>query len=75
MTIEKINNSIVFNIEETQYVFPINSIYTINIGDIITVRLKGNRRNLFSFNYHEVTNVTATDVDDFINNLNNLMFK
>lgn len=75
MLIENFNNTIVFDKENIQYIFPINSIYIISIGDIITVRLKGNRRNLFSFNYREVTNITASNIDDFIFQINSLIFK
>lgn len=74
MTIENINSSIVFSKENIQYIFPVNSIYIINIGDVITVRLLGNRRNIFSFNYNEVTNITASDVNDFMNKINSIIF-
>lgn len=74
MEITNINNSIVFDKENIQYIFPVNSIYIINIGDVITVRLLGNRRNIFSFNYNEVTNITASDVDDFMNKINSIIF-
>ena len=75
MTIENINSSIVFDKENIQYIFPVNSIYIINIGDVITVRLLGNRRNIFSFNYNEVTNITSSNVDDFMNQINLIIFK
>ena len=75
MTIEIINNSIVFSKDNIQYIFPVNSIYIINIGDVITVRLLGNRRNIFSFNYNEVTNISASNIDDFISQINSLIFK
>lgn len=74
MEITNINSSIVFSKENIQYIFPVNSIYIINIGDVITVRLLGNRRNIFSFNYNEVTNITASDVDDFMNKINSIIF-
>ena len=74
MEITNISNSIVFDKENIQYIFPVNSIYIINIGDVITVRLLGNRRNIFSFNYNEVTNITASDVDDFMNKINSIIF-
>lgn len=74
MTIENINSAIVFDKENIQYIFPVNSIYIINIGDVITVRLLGNRRNLFSFNYHDVSNITASDVDDFMDKINSIIF-
>lgn len=74
MEITNINNSIIFDKENIQYIFPVNSIYIINIGDVITVRLLGNRRNIFSFNYNEVTNITASDVDDFMNKINSIIF-
>lgn len=74
MLITNISNSIVFSKENMQYIFPVNSIYIINIGDVITVRLLGNRRNIFSFNYNEVTNITASDVDDFMNKINSIIF-
>lgn len=74
MLIKNISNSIVFSKENIQYIFPINSIYIINIGDVITVRLLGNRRNLFSFNYHDVSNITASDVDDFMDKINSIIF-
>lgn len=74
MKIENINSAIVFDKENIQYIFPVNSIYIINIGDVITVRLLGNRRNIFSFNYNEVTNITASDVDDFMNKINSIIF-
>lgn len=75
MEISNINNSVVFTRETDKFVFPINSIYLINIGDIITTRLKGNRRNLFSFNYTEVSNIESTSVDDFLNKINQIIFK
>lgn len=74
MEITNINNSIIFNKENIQYIFPVNSIYIINIGDVITVRLLGNRRNIFSFNYNEVTNITSSNVDDFMNKINSIIF-
>ena len=75
MEISNINNSIVFTRETDKFIFPVNSIYLINIGDVVTVRLLGNRRNIFSFNYNEVTNITASDVDDFMNKINQIIFK
>lgn len=75
MEITNINNSIVFEKEKESFIFPINSIYVINIGDVITVRLKGNRRNLFSFNYHDVSNITASSVEDFMTQINAILFK
>ena len=75
MLITNISNSIVFSKENMQYIFPVNSIYIINIGDVITVRLLGNRRNIFSFNYNEVTNISASNIDDFISQINSLIFK
>lgn len=75
MEIKIVNNSIVFEKENISYIFPINSIYIINIGNVITVRLKGNRRNIFSFNYQEVTNISASDVEDFLNKINSIIFK
>lgn len=75
MLINNINNTIVFEKDKTSYIFPINSIYLINIGDVITVRLKGNRRNIFSFNFNEVTNITSSNVEDFLNKINSLIFK
>ena len=75
MEIKNVNNSIVFEKENISYIFPINSIYIINIGNVITVRLKGNRRNIFSFNYQEVTNISASDVEDFLNKINSIIFK
>lgn len=74
MEITNINSSIVFDKENIQYIFPVNSIYIINIGDVITVRLLGNRRNIFSFNYNEVTNITASDVNDFMDKINSIIF-
>lgn len=75
MEISNLNKSVVFTRETDKFIFPVNSIYYINIGDIVTVRLKGNRRNLFSFNYQEVTNLEASDVNDFITKLNEISFK
>ena len=62
MTIDKINNSIVFNKGGIKYVYPINTIMLIanDNSDVINVRLRASRKNVLTFNWTEITNISAS---------------
>lgn len=76
MNIEKINNSIVFNNGKEKHIFPLNAIFLIANDDSnsINVRLKASRKNVLTFNYTEVTNISAessTEMVELISLLSN----
>ena len=62
MTIDKINNSVVFDKDGIKYVYPINTIMLIanDNSDVINVRLRASRKNVLTFNWNEVTNIQAS---------------
>lgn len=62
MTIDKINNSVVFNKDGIKYVYPINTIMLIanDNSDVINVRLRASRKNVLTFNWNDVTNIQAS---------------
>ena len=68
MTIDKLNNSIVFDKDGIKYIYPINTILLIsNDNDnIINVRLKASRKNVLTFNYKDVTNLTASSANEMV---------
>lgn len=67
MNIERINNSIVFD-KGQKYVYPMNAIMLIANDDSksINVRLKASRKNVLTFNYDEVSNLTANSATEMI---------
>lgn len=68
MIIEKINNSIVFNKENEKHVYPLNAIFLIANDDSnsINVRLRASRKNVLTFSYTEVTNLTAESATEMV---------
>ena len=62
MTIDKLNNSIVFNKGGIKYVFPVNTIMLIanDNSDVINARLRASRKNVLTFNWTEITNISAS---------------
>ena len=68
MTIDKINNSIVFNKGGIKYVFPVNTIMLIanDNSDVINVRLRASRKNVLTFNWNDVTNIQASSANEML---------
>lgn len=68
MIIEKINNSIVFEKENSKHIYPLNAIFLIANDDSnsINVRLRASRKNVLTFNYNEVTNLTAESATEMV---------
>ena len=68
MIIEKINNSIVFNKDNEKHIYPLNAIFLIANDDSnsINVRLRASRKNVLTFNYTEVTNLTAESATEMV---------
>jgi hypothetical protein len=68
MIIEKINNSIVFNKDNEKHIYPLNAIFLIANDDSnsINVRLRASRKNVLTFNYNEVTNLTAESATEMV---------
>lgn len=72
--ISKENGAILFRNEVAYYSFPDGTIMLIaNDGsDAINVRLLGSRKNILTFNYQNVSNLTATSATDLVEQINNL---
>lgn len=68
MIIEKINNSIVFEKDNVKHIYPLNAIFLIANDDSnsINVRLRASRKNVLTFNYNEVTNLTAESATEMV---------
>lgn len=68
MTIDKINNSVIFNKDNIKYVYPINTIMLIanDNSDVINVRLKASRKNVLTFNWNDVTNIQASSANEML---------
>ena len=68
MTIDKINNSIIFNKDDIKYVYPINTIMLIanDNSDVINVRLRASRKNVLTFNWNDVTNIQASSANEML---------
>lgn len=68
MTIDKINNSVVFNKDGIKYVYPINTIMLIanDNSDVINVRLRASRKNVLTFNWNDVTNIQASSANEML---------
>lgn len=68
MTINKINNSIIFNKDDIKYVYPINTIMLIanDNSDFINVRLRASRKNVLTFNWNDVTNIQASSANEML---------
>lgn len=71
--IEKIGNSLIFDKDGVQYVFPLNSLILISNDDskMVNVRLKASRKNLLQFLYDEC-NISSTSANDLITKINEL---
>lgn len=68
MTIDKINNSVIFNKDNIKYVYPINTIMLIanDNSDVINVRLRASRKNVLTFNWNDVTNIQANSANEML---------
>lgn len=68
MIIEKINNSIVFDKGESKHIYPLNAIFLIANDDSksINVRLRASRKNVLTFNYDEITNLSAESATEMV---------
>ena len=68
MTIDKINNSIIFDKDDIKYVYPINTIMLIanDNSDVINVRLRASRKNVLTFNWNDVTNIQASSANEML---------
>lgn len=78
MTIENVNNTIVITDKDNNKLcFPVNSLIAISLNEssTVTFRLKGNRRNILSVPYSEVTNISSTSASDLITKINNILNK
>lgn len=77
MTIDKLNNSIVFDKDGIKYIYPINTILLIsNDNDnIINVRLKASRKNVLTFSYKDVENLSASSANDMLEQISLLSNK
>lgn len=77
MTIEKFNNSIVFDKNGIKYIYPINTILLIsNDNDnIINVRLKASRKNVLTFSYKDIENLSASSANDMLEQISLLSNK
>lgn len=76
LTIEKSGNTVIIDNGEEIYAFPVNTLIAIsmNDSDTVTLRLKGNRKNLISFLYNEVTNIPSTNVKELIEGLSTILY-
>lgn len=77
MTIDKLNNSIVFDKDGIKYIYPINTILLIsNDNDnIINVRLRASRKNVLTFSYKDVENLSASSANDMLEQISLLSNK
>ena len=77
MTIDKINNSIIFNKDDIKYVYPINTIMLIanDNSDVINVRLRASRKNVLTFSYKDVENLSASSANDMLEQISLLSNK
>jgi hypothetical protein len=68
MIIERYNNSIMFDNGKVKSVYPMNSILLISNdnSEAISVRLKASRKNVLTFNYKDVTNLTASSANEMV---------
>lgn len=76
MTFTASGNSVVITDGNTVMTFPKGAISLHadeSKTDSIEVRLTASRKNIFSFSYKELTNPSATSVEDAINKLNNII--
>lgn len=69
------SSSIVFDNEDKQFVFPMNSIFLISNDDseIINVRLKASRKNILQFSYKDVSNISAQSANEMVNKISELI--
>ena len=73
--IYKENGAILFKYENyAYYSFPLNTVVLISneVSDSVSVRLLGSRKNIITFNYDQVTNITAASPADLITKINEL---
>ena len=68
MIIERYNNSIMFDNGKVKSVYPMNSILLISNdnSEAISVRLKASRKNILTFSYKDVTNLSASSANELI---------
>ena len=68
MIIERYNNSIMFDNGKVKSIYPMNSILLISNdnSEAISVRLKASRKNVLTFNYKDVTNLSANSANEMI---------
>ena len=68
MEINKNGNSIVFERNGVNYVFPLNAIILISNdnSESVTLRLNASRKNIFTFSYKDVTNLSASSANELI---------
>lgn len=74
MEILKENGAVLFRTDNAYYSFPTDTIVLISNdeSDVINVRLLGSRKNVLTFEYQKVTNITAQSAADFITEFNQL---
>lgn len=74
MQILKENGAILFKTDDAYYSFPEETIVLISneLCDAINVRLLGSRKNVLTFDYQKVVNITAQSAADFITKFNEL---
>lgn len=74
MEISKENGAVLFRTDDAYYSFPLDTIVLISneLSDVINVRLLGSRKNILTFEYQKVTNITAQSAADFITEFNQL---
>lgn len=75
MTIDKLNNSIVFDKDGIKYIYPINTILLISNDNIINVRLRASRKNVLTFSYKDVENLSASSANDMLEQISLLSNK
>lgn len=74
MEILKENGAVLFKTDSAYYSFPEDTIVLVAnyASDAINVRLLGSRKNVLTFDYQKVTNITAQSAADFITEFNGL---
>lgn len=71
------SSSIVFDKENEMFVFPTNHLFLISNdeSEAINVRLKSSRKNILTFNFDEVENISASSANDMIMKISDLINK
>lgn len=73
--ISKDSGALLFKFENyAYYSFPLNTVVLISneLSDSVSVRLLGSRKNIITFNYDQVTNITANSAAEMITKINEL---